>query len=110
MKVADMTREELVTLIDETVEKNAQLFIRVLMFGLVASEWRDKYPEAHQVLLENFEELLKALEDFRLDPDEGKELQPEFVEELRARVARYEAGESKGLSIEGVERELGLRE
>ena len=54
------------------------------------------------------QKILRYLEEIGPDPDEARELRPEFVEELRAQIARHEEGTAKLYSIEEVKHELGL--
>ena len=50
-------------------------------------------------------EVYQAIEDLGIDPDEGLELRPEFVRELKKRIASKE----KGIPFAEVIRHYGLK-
>jgi hypothetical protein len=56
-----------------------------------------------------YELLEVAFEDYHYDPDEELELRPEFAEELDQRIADYEAGTAKMISLEEVAKEFGVK-
>ena len=54
-------------------------------------------------------ELEQFLENYYYDPDEGLELRPEVAERLERSVAEHESGKVKGIPIEEVAKNLGLK-